>query len=314
MLCSMKIFPALVMMFALWLPRATGAQTGPAADSAASPPATNVAIEDDQRQRMTVPVMVGTSGPWRFIVDTGADRSVVSVPIARQLNLPEARTVTLHTMNGVNRVQTVRVPRLTIGDVIVDDLFAPALDPRHLGADGVLGIDSLKDRRVDIDFRTGIMSVTPSVKAQAPREEFEIIVSARSRFGQLILVDADVYDQKLQVVLDTGAENSVGNEALRRLIQRNGGMRHAIPITLTGVTGEETTADYTYIDKLRVGGFVVTNPSIAFADVHPFRRFGLTRRPALLLGMDVLRKFDRVQIDFANRKIRFLLPRKGTKG
>ena len=51
---------------------------------------------------------------------------------------------------------------------------------------------------------------------------------------------------------------------------------------------------------------------VAFADVAPFERFGLTKRPALLLGMDALRIFRRVDIDFPNRQVRFLMP-EGTR-
>ena len=48
---------------------------------------------------------------------------------------------------------------------------------------------------------------------------------------------------------------------------------------------------------------------IAFADVAPFRKFGLTKEPALMLGMDALRLFRHVDVDFANREVRFSLPR-----
>ena len=48
---------------------------------------------------------------------------------------------------------------------------------------------------------------------------------------------------------------------------------------------------------------------IAFADALPFKRFGLTDTPALMLGMDTLKLFRRVQIDFANREIRLTLPK-----
>ena len=52
----------------------------------------------------------------------------------------------------------------------------------------------------------------------------------------------------------------------------------------------------------------LTLSAMAVADAAPFKRFGLTDQPALLLGMDALRLFDQVQIDFANRQIRFSLP------
>jgi hypothetical protein len=47
---------------------------------------------------------------------------------------------------------------------------------------------------------------------------------------------------------------------------------------------------------------------VAITDSEVFRRLGLEDKPALLLGMDVLRSFERVSVDFANRKVRFRLP------
>ena len=57
-----------------------------------------------------------------------------------------------------------------------------------------------------------------------------------------------------------------------------------------------------------IGGLRLQNLSIAFADAPPFRRLGLDERPAMLLGMNELRAFRRVAIDFATRKVLFDLP------
>ena len=46
---------------------------------------------------------------------------------------------------------------------------------------------------------------------------------------------------------------------------------------------------------------------IAFADVPPFKLFGLADEPALLLGTDILETFRRVSLDFRARKVRFQL-------
>ena len=53
---------------------------------------------------------------------------------------------------------------------------------------------------------------------------------------------------------------------------------------------------------------------IAFADVPPFKLFGLADEPALLLGTDILETFRRVSLDFRARKVRFQLRRCGTEG
>ena len=75
-----------------------------------------------------------------------------------------------------------------------------------------------------------------------------------------------------------------------------------------GVTGGRTQADWTEIKVIRLGGLTINNLPIAFADVHPFRKLDLMDKPAILLGMDALKLFDRVSVDFANREVRLLLP------
>jgi hypothetical protein len=53
---------------------------------------------------------------------------------------------------------------------------------------------------------------------------------------------------------------------------------------------------------------------MAFADVPPFKMFGLSNEPALLLGTDILESFRRVSLDFRARKVRFQLRRCGSQG
>ena len=56
--------------------------------------------------------------------------------------------------------------------------------------------------------------------------------------------------------------------------------------------------------ELSLGGVTLTNLAIVFADAHTFKQLGLNQRPALLLGMNAMRAFKKVSIDFANRKFR----------
>ena len=73
--------------------------------------------------------------------------------------------------------------------------------------------------------------------------------------------------------------------------------------------GTYLDADYTQVRRITLGGIEMADIPVAFADALPFKRFGLEGKPALMLGMDTLKLFRRVRIDFANREIRFQLPR-----
>jgi predicted aspartyl protease len=262
-------------------------------------------------KRLTVPVVVGNKGPYNFIIDTGAERTVVSRELAGSLRLNAGKPVTLTSMTGRSVVETVIVPDLSIKSIgQLHTVVAPSLGARDLGAVGLLGIDTLRNHLVSIDFDKGMMSVRPSVRKDRDRARGsnEIVVTAKSLFGQLIVTDAYYGNTRIQVVLDTGSQVTMGNLALRKRVGR-ARMKKATPIELTSVTGGKLEADYTTVPDIKVGHLIFGNMPIAFADLAPFHRFGLTKRPALLLGMDALRAFSRVDIDFPNRQVRFVMPK-----
>ncbi len=274
--------------------------------------AETLATLDDAANRMTVPVMVNGKGPFRFIIDTGADRSVISRELAEKLALPTAPRARLVSMGGTNQVQMVKIANLGISaNRELRNVTAPALLAINIGADGLLGLDALKGQRILLDFTAQSITIEPG-STRIRQEEIVsrdvIIVRARSRLGQLVLVDADANGRNVWVVVDTGAQNSVANSAFRRLMVKStpaGGFR---PVELLTVVGERVPADFAVVGSMRIGGVKMGNAAVAFADAQPFKRFGLTKMPAMLLGMDSLRSFRRVSIDFANKQVRFQLP------
>jgi predicted aspartyl protease len=267
----------------------------------------------DRALRMTVPVMINGQGPFQFVVDTGADRTVISEELAKQLDLPGMGTAKLHAMGGSGTVRLVKINTVQVSTNIAKRVRAAALPRRYVGADGLLGIDSLKGQRIVMDFVSNTMRVEP---ASAPEEAVPldsdlIVVTARTRLGQLVMVDADANGQKIWVVVDTGAQNSIANTKLRTLLVKRIPDTKITPINMVDVLGRNTPADYTVVTNLRIGGVSMGNAAIAFADAHPFKLFGLSRKPSMLLGVESLRSFRRVSVDFATRKVKFLLPEDG---
>ncbi len=63
------------------------------------------------------------------------------------------------------------------------------------------------------------------------------------------------------------------------------------------------------IGELQLGPVTLRDVPMAFADVPPFKMFGLSDQPALLLGTDILDTFRRISLDFRARKVRFQLRR-----
>lgn len=63
------------------------------------------------------------------------------------------------------------------------------------------------------------------------------------------------------------------------------------------------------VPEMRIGSITMQNVLIGFADLPPFRLFGLQNAPAMLLGTDLMGSFRRVSLDFGAKKVRFQLRR-----
>jgi len=276
-------------------------------DPPPKPPAApeTIKLSTDAAARMTIPVMINGQGPYPFVIDTGADRTVISRELADQLKLPGGPQVQLHNSGGVDKVGTVSIARLGVGDRTLSDIDAPLLTESNLEAQGMLGVDSLKDQHIVMDFQTRRMISSPS--RREPYDPNTIVVRGKSRFGQLILVDATVRGVPVYVILDSGAQATVGNMALRKLLTRV--VDHSQPTEVISVTGRRTPAEFQDVNEAHIGDLTIRNMPLTFAELHTFARFGLEDKPAMLLGMDVLSLCRRVSVDFKRREATFTLAR-----
>lgn len=255
--------------------------------------------------RMTVQVKVNGTGPYKFVVDSGADSSVVGERIAASLRLPAGRRTILNSITDSQLVDRVLVDELQLGPTRVTDLEVPVLRERDLGAEGMLGLDALVEQRLMLDFEKRLITVDDG-RTPLPRYDDMIVVTARLRRGQLILTQVSADRQKLEAVVDTGSEITIGNSALRdRLMLRN--PKQFTEVEVTGVTGTTTKLKIAFVDRLKIGGVTLQNVPVAFADIPPFQVFGLDKRPSLLLGTDMMENFRKVSLDFRERKVRFQL-------
>jgi hypothetical protein len=98
---------------------------------------------------------------------------------------------------------------------------------------------------------------------------------------------------------------------LREKLSRGGRVKRNAQVELQSVTGEKIMGEYTIVREIEVGGIKLKNMPIVFADSHAFRRLNLDSKPALLHGMNALRSFERVSIDFQRKKLKVLLPETG---
>ncbi|QUD88122.1 retroviral-like aspartic protease family protein [Phenylobacterium montanum] len=260
----------------------------------------------DPTQRLRLSVMVNGQGPYDFLIDTGSDRTVISRELADALNLKLGPHVIMHESAGVDNIQTAIIDKLEIGNRRISHIEAPEVPAASLGAAGMLGVDALRNLHIVMDFKA--MRLSSSESRREPTEAGTIVVHGRSRFGQLVLVDAEVRGVPVFVVLDSGSQLSVGNPALLRLLTGHvlkPESRHEAEII--SVTGRKMTVELDDITEAHIGGLEIRNMPLAFAQLHTFDRFGLVDQPALLLGMDVLRQCQRVSVDLRRKEATFTL-------
>ncbi len=274
-------------------------------------------IGEDRNDRMTINVDIPhndisrrNKGPYKFIIDTAAQRTIVSNELADNLEFDLEKELKITTLSGTVPIRTVYVPELTLGKQDTIGLIAPTFRRSALGADGILGLDSLQGQRILFDFKAEKISIAKQGEKLAKntgRENTgrEIIVRARRRDGQLIFTNATMAGFKVNVIIDTGSDSSIGNLALKRKLRlRDKNLSH---INLLDVRGQKVPALYGVTHDLRIGQARFSSLPIAFADIAPFEVLKIKNKPSIFLGMDALRTFERIAINFENRRIYFLL-------
>ena len=257
----------------------------------------------DYYERMTVPVTIGGEGPFRFMIDTGAQATVVTRGLSERLALKSLGQATVVGMASRRQVELVQLDGLEFAARTFDDIHAPLLEARHVGADGILGLDSLQDLRVLIDFRAGTIAVDDA-EALGGDRGYEIVVRARRKLGRLIIADALIDGVKTAVVIDTGAQGNLGNPVLQKRLRA----QKQEQVRSTDVHGVDLIGNLDFVERLKIDRFELANVPVAFADGPAFAALGLDKKPALILGMRDLRLFDRVAIDFGSRTVLFDLP------
>ena len=269
-----------------------------------TPPA-DLKTVSDIYSRMTLPVRVNDAGPFPFIVDTGANQSVISRELADQFGLTIGPSAPLNGVAGIQLAPTTRA-KLEVGRRVLDGHPLSVLAQAGIGGAGMLGLDALGDQALTLNFAT--QEIRIETRQSNWRDPDAIRAPARKRDGQLTLVDASLAGVPLTAFIDSGAESTIGNMALRQLaLARNPKSLWAMTPIISS-TGQTIMAEIADLPLLKVGGIGLPNWPVAFADLHTFAMWNMTRKPAILIGVDILSRFQYVCLDFARDEVRFRLP------
>jgi predicted aspartyl protease len=263
----------------------------------------------DRFTRMTAPVMINGQGPFAFVVDTGANQTVISQELAASLGLATGESRLVHDVAGAEMASTVIAAELKVAGRLVRQVSLPALPRSSMGAAGILGLDQLRNQRVRLDFRSSELTIGRSHFEPTPA--FTTAIRARQRSGQLTIVDSDLSGIPVAAFLDSGAERTVGNLALYELAALKVRQGQFFDAPIVSVTGRTILGRMALLPTLRLGGVRIVNIVVTFADLHVFQIWNL-KQPALLIGMDSMRAFDSITLDFGRSEVWFEhAPRRG---
>jgi predicted aspartyl protease len=256
----------------------------------------------DRIGRIWAPVLINGQGPFRLVLDTGASSSAVTARVAEELRLPVyVGSVKLRGVTGSAVSSSIKADTLEVGDLLVKGTTMPIVADAFGGAEGVLGAEGLADKRLVIEFHKDRISIARSHR-EPPPPGFSTVPFKFNRYRGM-RVDVLVGSVKTTAVIDTGAQVTVGNLALREALARRRGTSGDLQETIVGITEDIQHATRVQIPAITAGSLLVRNVNIMFADLYIFDHWKLSSKPTILIGMDVLGVLDTLIIDYRRKEL-----------
>lgn len=263
----------------------------------------------DAVDRLTIAATIDGRGPFQFLVDTGADHTVIADNVAQALGFARGDDVIVQGITSAIPAQTVRLRNLSFGPVRIDSLTTPVLPRANLQIDGYLGLDVIDRRKVVFDFQNHALSIARAESALFPSRlhSGEALVPASGTGGRLTAVDCHVDGIHAYAFIDSGADCSIGNSKLFEALQDRDGRGYASQavVWLTGVTGATAPGRLVAVQKLNLGRLNFNDSALIISDLPIFDVWGLADRPAVFIGMNFLKQTSQVTIDYGRKELRF---------
>jgi predicted aspartyl protease len=254
----------------------------------------------DRIGRVWAPVYINGQGPFRLVLDTGANRTAVVPALANRLGTPlEATPVKLLGVTGSTMVPIIRVKSIEVGDLLLGDRKVAVVPDVFGGAEGVLGADGLSDKRVHIDFRNDEISILRST-GRPPMYTGTTRVPVKMQHGHLLMFDMKIAGFRTKAMLDTGAQTTVGNRSLRTALSRK---REGVSNEIIGVTLDVQKGETFFAPAVDIGGLTIRGMRVTFGDMYIFDAWKMTEEPAILIGMDIIGLLDTVIIDYKRKEL-----------
>ena len=256
----------------------------------------------DRVGRIVVPVMIDGKGPFRFLVDTGADGSLVSAALVSQLGLVpyQIRDERVEGTTGTEQLPWVTIDSLSIGTIVKHAVRMPvSSSPVMTGLDGILGMAGFGEVRVVVDFHNNKVVVDRSSRI-LPTSFLDI--QAQRSPGGLLIIPARVGDIPVAAVIDTGATETLGNAALRKALLREAAA-DAAGAEIYGVTKQISRGGVVASPQISLGPATILGLRVVYSDIPIFKTWHLDSQPALIIGMNALGVVQAMVLDYPHAQV-----------
>jgi predicted aspartyl protease len=229
-----------------------------------------------------VPVMAGKEGPFDFLLDTGADTSIVDPSITPLLSIAPAGSIEQTTLAGTQKLTTGWIPSLSIGSiqaanvpVLVQDLSElRKMDSRIVG---IVGEDFLSRFNYMLEYDQRVLRFEKKNEIQDSVEGERLTIETKAN---RMFVRSEAQSERsanLRLLLDTAANSVVllyeASQSLQLPIEASG-----LEATSSGHIGLQTAR----MDGLLVGSERFHDLPVALPAAEPAEDIGDGLLPTVL--------------------------------
>ncbi len=223
---------------------------------------------------VVVSMMANGDGPFDFVLDTGADTTVVDPSLASKLSLVPLSHAQRTSLVGVQALTVSSLTTLATGPahveslpVLVQDLAELRKMDAHI--QGIAGQDFLSHFNYLLDYRKHVVRIELASEIRESVEGSPVPMEAIEH-RMIVVSDAQSRGRaKLRLLLDSGANSVVllrgASQALNIPVQENG-----VELTSNGQVGLQVGR----VHMLTVGSHQFRDIAVALTTVQPRERIG----------------------------------------
>ena len=294
----MRIWPAALLVLALAVPaRATIVADQPYRIGADA--------------RVATDVFINGKGPFSFLLDTAATRSMMFEHLRARLGIATTggQPLTVYGMQNNGTAAQIVTDELRLSGETIRNLAMGVLPEDSDTADGLLGMDALSNYLVVLD-RTNmrLKLLTPDDGEAADFRDWPSLSltrrTAKDTAANLWLMRGSVGGVSVTSLLDMGSGMTILNwSAAEQLgLKRTTFPREGVPQKLRDALGTVEPIIFATGLTIWLGGHVFTNQTVLIANVRVFQYFHLDQQPAAIMGSGLL-KDNSLAIDFARQRL-----------